>query len=128
MQEEYLIIITAGREDGGSAAITGASLAVNMQAMNRKVSMFLTMGGTRWAFDKTGEDVRLPGHLTLEHYLDSFLENGGEMLVCAPCVGAYCYLPTLDEEEIKRSLRKEAQYAGLTVVAEKLSRCHAMTF
>jgi len=125
---DYLIIITRGREDGGHAATLGAELAVTLQAMNSKAAIFLTLSGTRWAYEGTGSDVQVPGHLCLEEYFQAFLKEGGELLVCSPCVAAYCHLPALGDEELKRGLRPTARYVGLATVAERLMQGRATVF
>ena len=126
--KKHLIIITKGREDGGKAATNGAELAVTFQAMNHEVSVFLTLGGTHWAYKETGMDVHVPGHMCLEDYFSAFTSNGGELMVCAPCVASYCHLPMLTDEELSRGLREGAQYVGLATVANRLISCNATVF
>ena len=125
---KHLIMITRGREDGGHAATLGAELAVSLQMMRHEVAIFLTLGGTRWAYQGLAKDVHVPGHLCLEEYFDSFAAEGGQLLVCAPCVKAYCHLPTLSDEEQKRGLRPEAEYVGLATVAGWIRQGNATVF
>lgn len=125
---EYLIMITRGREDGGHAATLGAELAVTLQAMNSKAAIFLTLSGTRWAYEGAGDDVTVPGHLCLEEYFRAFLKEGGELLVCSPCIAAYCHLPALDTAELNRGLRENARYVGLATIAERLMLGNATVF
>ncbi len=126
--KQHLVMITRGREDGGHAATQGAELAVTLQSMNYHVSMFLTLSGTRWAYDGTGEDVNVPGHLCLEEYFKTFVDYGGELLVCSPCVAAYCHLPSLSDEDLLKGLRKSAEYVGLATVAGRLTQGNATIF
>ncbi len=125
---EYLIIITTGREDGGRAATLGMEMAVTMQAMNNHVSIFLTLSGTYWAYRNATEGIQFPGHLPLEEYRSQFLSAGGELLLCSPCVAAYCHLPQDAPEPLKEQLLPEARYVGLATIAEKIMVCDASVF
>ena len=126
--KDHLIILTKGKEDGGKSAVLGLKLAVTLQSMNRNISIFLTLGATIWSLSKSGENIQLPDELTLEEYFEFFLENGGELLVCAPCIEAYCCIPPPAEngEELQR--KRKAKYVGLATVAEKLINGHATLF
>ncbi len=126
--DEYLVVITQGREDGGRAANLGAKLAITMQAMNYNVSIFLTLAGTRWAFVGTAEDVQFPDEPPAEEYFKAFTDNGGSLLICSPCLNAYCFIPTMDKSDFKQSLRDGARYVGLATVAEKLILGEATIF
>jgi predicted peroxiredoxin len=128
LEKGHLIIITRGREDGGMAATQGLELAVTLQAMNYQVSIFLTLGGTRWAYQETGVDIKVPGHLCLEEYFTSFAEQDGELLVCSPCVAAYCHLPSIPSEDLNLGIRDGAEYVGMATVAERLCRINATVF
>jgi predicted peroxiredoxin len=121
-------MITRGREDGGQAALLGVKLALALQAMGTQASIFLTLAGTRWAFQGTGEDVQLPDEPNLEHYLNDYLEQEGNLLVCSPCLDAYCVLPTMDSHAFKESLRQGARYAGLSSVAEIMIKGQVTVF
>lgn len=127
-EREYLIIITKGREDGGKAATLGMEMAVTMQAMNYHVSIFLTLGGTYWAYRESTEGIQVPGHLPLSEYRDAFLAAGGDLMLCAPCVAAYCHLPESSPKELKQQLLPQARYVGLATVAEKLMYCDGFVF
>ncbi len=126
--QPHLIIITRGREDGGQAALLGAKLALALQAMGTNVSIFLTLSGTRWAFEGTGEDVQIADEPSLAVYLSTYLEQDGPMLVCSPCLDAYCFLPTMDSDAFRKSLRKGAHYAGLSSVAEIMIKGQVTVF
>ncbi|MCB9644400.1 MAG: DsrE family protein [Myxococcales bacterium] len=126
--EPHLIIITRGREDGGQAALLGIKLALALQAMGTPTSIFLTLAGTRWAFEGTGEDVQLPDEPNLATYVSTYLEQEGPMLVCSPCLDAYCFLPTMDSDSFRKSLRKGAIYAGLSSVAEIMIKGQVTVF
>jgi predicted peroxiredoxin len=96
--------------------------------MDYSVAVFLTLAGTHWAYRETGNDVRVPGHLCLEEYFASFVAAGGELLVCSPCIAAYCHLPAVGEADLRRGLRENATYVGLATVAERMMRGNATVF
>lgn len=127
-QDAYLLMFTKGREDGGASITEGIQLAVALQAVGRKVSIFLTLGGTRWAYKGTAVDLVENNKISIEEYFQQFEELGGELLVCTPCLKAYCSIPALDEESHKRSLRANARYVGLAKVSELLFQMDATVF
>jgi predicted peroxiredoxin len=127
-KQGQLIIITKGREDGGHAMTLGIKLAVSFQAIGTPVSIFLTLGGTRWAFRGTASSVFENNDMALEQYFEQYAELGGELMVCSPCLTAYCAIPDQDEEEQQRSMRKNANYVGLATVAERLMTESASVF
>lgn len=127
-EEEHVVVITQGREDGGNAATFGFKYAVSIQMMNHPVSVFLTLGATRWSFRDTARDIRVPGEPCLEEYIQTFLQGGGDLMICSPCIAAYCYIPGIEIEEYEKTLRKNSRYVGLATVAEKLMHGSAMVF
>ena len=126
--KEHLIILTKGKEDGGKSAVLGLKLAVTLQTMNRDVSLFLTLGATIWSLMNSAENIQLPNELTLEEYFEFFLESGGQLLVCAPCIEAYCCIPPHIEGGEEKQKRRKAKYVGLATVADKLISGHATLF
>lgn len=103
-------------------------LAVTMQAMQQKTSVFLTLAATRWGFQGTAKDLILPGEPSLEEFIDSFIESDGELLICSPCIEAYCYLPGLEEEFYQEKIRPNSRYVGLATIAEKMFDGEATVF
>ena len=126
--KQHLIVITHGGEDGGQSAILASKLAISLQAMGVGVHIFLTLSGTRWAMEGSGHGFRLEGEPSLEDYIQTFLSAGGEFMVCAPCVSAYCSLPSLDSSTFEGAMRQRSRYAGLASVAERMMHMEATVF
>ncbi len=126
--KDYLIVITQGREDGGNSANLAMKLAVSLQLLQRNVSVFLTLGGTRWAFEGTAKDIQFPDQPPLEEFIQDFLDMGGDLMICSPCIDAYCFIPNMEKEKFDEKLREGARYVGLAAVAEKLIKGQASFF
>lgn len=119
-KKAQLVIITKGTEDGGSTATFGAKLALSFLSMGVETSIFLTLAGTHWAIQGSGLKICLPGELSLEEYFEGFEELGGTILVCSPCVEAYCSISFSERDLNKSPMRKCAHYAGMASVAERM--------
>ena len=83
--EKMVVIVTHGGEDPERAClpfvVANAALAMDVQAV-------VILQGTAVTLAKKGcyEHVFAPGLPPLKDLVDSFIELGGTLLVCAPCL------------------------------------------
>ncbi|MDY6933243.1 MAG: DsrE family protein [Spirochaetota bacterium] len=110
-----LIIITTGKEDRGGRAIVGFCMAASSIALGIDTTVFLTLNGTIWGMNGQAENVKIDGFEPLTVYMDQFLENGGKILVCSPCVEFFCNLKIKSKTK-EDSLIKGAEFAGFPTV------------
>ncbi len=119
-KEKLVVIGTHGGEDPERASlpfvVANAALAMDVEA-----TVILQSTAVTLAAPGCYEHVFAPGLPPLKDLLDAFLEQGGSLLVCTPC---------LDERKIdKASLLKGASpvKAG-RVVVEILEATNAITY
>jgi len=118
VQEDYVVVLTTGPEDGGNAASRALDLAINMLAMDFRVTLFLFLSASRWAFTEGALGIRAPGYDPVADLLEAFVEAGGRVLVCSTCVKTHCFLPGFDDADPNLgSLSRWARQAGLTTLA-----------
>ena len=53
--------------------------------------MFLLGDGAHWAYDGRAEQIHAPGFPALADLIDSFVEAGGQLLLCSACDGSCAY-------------------------------------
>ncbi len=84
-QNQHLLVLTHGQEDGGSRATLAFALAVSLQAMGSDVAVYLHEQASLWAFEGASQSIHIPGFDSLQTYIDLFLEGAGTLYVCASC-------------------------------------------
>lgn len=101
--EGNLIMLTTGKEDGGAKATVAFAYATTSLSMGIETKIFLTMGGTIWAYLGSGNNVQYAGFEKLSNYIDMFTELGGEILVCSPCTEYHCSVINKNAELLKNA-------------------------
>lgn len=82
---KMLIIVTTGREDGGKRATLAFSAGCCSAAMGMRTRIFLVGDGADWGFERDGGRVQHAGFPPLDELMESFIEAGGEALICSAC-------------------------------------------
>lgn len=121
----YVVMLTAGLEDGGKRATLAFSAACAALAMDLDTILFMVGDGSHWAYEGAVDAVREPGFPPLENLLDSFVEMGGRLCVCAAC-DQVCSIAGADGAV--RSRRREIQPTGLATVLAHMVGGNSLTF
>ncbi len=85
MAERVLVMLTHGPEEGDRATV-GAVMANAALSLDKTVVLLLTLDGVRLGEPRVLDEIREPGFQTLRALWEAFLEAGGEVWACAPCV------------------------------------------
>jgi len=112
-------------EDQGKRATLAFSAACTALALDLDTQVYLIGDGSYWAYEGAGADVHQKGFPPLLELIDTFLELGGEVNICAAC-DAVCSLPGPDESGRKR--RREIQPRGLAAVLSHMVGGTSLTF
>jgi predicted peroxiredoxin len=121
----YVVMLTAGLEDGGKRATLAFSAACAALAMDLDTILFMVGDGSHWAYEGAVEGVREPGFPPLENLMDSFVELGGRLCVCAAC-DQVCSVAGADG--MVRARRREIQPTGLATVLAHMVGGNSVTF
>ena len=87
MAEKLVIICTHGPEDPERATLPFV-VATAAQASDVEVVMGFQVNGVMLAKKGCAEHVFASGFPALKDLMDAYIEAGGEMLVCGPCVNS----------------------------------------
>lgn len=85
MSEKLILMCTHGPEDPERATIPFV-MATAAQASDVEVVIGLQVSGVLLAKKGVAEEIAAPSFPPLKDLLDIYLENGGKLLVCGPCV------------------------------------------
>ena len=118
--EKLVIISTTGPENQEKATLPFV-VATAAQTVDVKVVVILQAGAVLLAKKGAAKNVNAPGLMPLEKLMDTFIELGGELLLCSPCIKER----QISEEELLASSKMVA--AG-TVVEEILSAKSVVTY
>ncbi len=87
MAEKLVIMCTHGPEDAERATIPFV-LATAAQASDVEVSLGFQATGVLLATKGQIEHICAPGFPPLKQLLDAYLEAGGKLYVCGPCINS----------------------------------------
>ena len=99
-RDPYAVILASGPEDGGKRATLALAAACTAQAMDLDTIVFLLGDGAHWAYNGHAEQVHAAGFPALADLIDSFVEAGGQLLLCSACDGI-CALPSVRRREVR---------------------------
>jgi predicted peroxiredoxin len=99
-RDAYAVILASGPEDAGKRATLALAAACTAQAMDLETIVFLIGDGAHWAYQGHAERVHAPGFPALADLIDSFVEAGGQLLLCSACDGI-CAQPGLRRRDVR---------------------------
>lgn len=85
VRDAYAVILASGPADGGKRATLALAAACTAQAMDLDTIVYLLGDGAHWAYEGHAEQVHAPGFPALAELMESFVEAGGELLLCSAC-------------------------------------------
>jgi predicted peroxiredoxin len=118
--EKIVIISTTGPENQEKATLPFV-VATAAQTVDAKAVIILQASAVLLAKQGVADNVNAPGLLPLKKLMDTFLELGGELLICSPCI---------KERHITESdlVTGAKAIAAGTVVTEVLSAQAVLTY
>jgi predicted peroxiredoxin len=125
-RRSYAVILVSGAEDGGKRATLALSAACTAQAMDLNTIVFLVGDGVHWGYEGHAEAVHAAGFPPLAELMESFLECGGQVLLCSAC-DAVCALPVHAGAK-PPSRRPGVHPQGLAAVLSHTVEGSALTF
>jgi len=120
MEEKIVIISTTGPENQEKATLPFV-VATAAQTTDVKVVIILQASSVLLAKKGAAENVNAPGLLPLKQLMDAFLEMGGELHLCSPCIKER----HIQEEDL---IPGSKLIAAGTVVSEVLSAKTVLTY
>lgn len=125
-RRRYAVLLTSGPHDGGKRATLALAAACTAQALDLDTIVFLIGDGAHWAYDGHAEQVHAPGFPALADLIASFLEAGGQLLLCSAC-DAVCASPT-DAHGRALTRRRDVRPRGLAAVLSHTVKGGSVTF
>jgi predicted peroxiredoxin len=114
MSEQNKLVIVNSRGFDDERSSVAWSIANTAAASNMDVTVFLVAAGVDWVRKGATEVAQLnPLDPSIGDMIDSFLGNGGRILVCPPCAKVRGYT--------EESLIEEAIIAGAPVMLEEIA-------
>lgn len=114
MANKLLITLTCGRNDPEKATVAfNVATTAIMSDMEVLVAMS-SEGSTLSVKNGAADEIAVPGMPSLKELMATFVENGGQMIVCTPCFMKRGY----QEED----LREGVTLAGAAKVVEFISQ------
>ena len=114
----YAVILASGADDGGKRATLALAAACTAQAMDLDTIVFLIGDGAYWAYAGHAEQVHAPGFPALADLIESFVEAGGQLLLCSACDGI-CARPATRRADVR--VRGLASLLSLTLDGRSLT-------
>lgn len=118
---EKLVIISTTGVDNSEKATLPFVVATAAQTVDTEVVIILQGAAVMLAKIGIAENVNAPGLMTLKKLMDTYIEFGGEILLCSPCIKSRDIKP---EELIPGS----KLVAAGTVVDEVMSAKSVLTY
>jgi predicted peroxiredoxin len=122
----YAVLLASGAQDGGKRATLALAAACTAQAMDLDTIVFLIGDGAHWAYDGHAEEIHSPGFPALADLIASFLEAGGQILLCSAC-DAVCASPA-DAGGKPLTRRRDVRPRGLASVLSHTVKGGSVTF
>ncbi len=86
MENQKLVIITTVGPENPEKATLPLVLATACQALETEVVIFMQSNAVTLAKKGEAEKVRAEGLAPLKELLDTFMEMGGSLYLCSPCL------------------------------------------
>ncbi|MBW2000589.1 MAG: DsrE family protein [Deltaproteobacteria bacterium] len=120
-KKEKLVIIATHAEESPDKATLPFVLGSSGLAMGTEVTVVLQSTGVYLALKDYADHVHASGFPPLKELLETFLEAGGSLMVCSPCMQARKIQP----EDL---IGEATVIAGATLVSEILSASNVVTY
>jgi predicted peroxiredoxin len=124
-ESKLLVIVATGKEDGGKRATLAFSAACCSAAMGSRTCVFLVGEGADWGYVGRSAGVSQPGFPPLDELMSSFVEIGGEGMICSAC-HEVCAAPDANTGPAVR--RDGFRPAGLASVLAEFQGASALSF
>ena len=124
-KKNYVVMLTADQSDGGKRATLAFSAACAAIAMDLNAIVFLIGDGSYWAYEGSCDDVVAKGFPPLTELVDTFLELGGNIYICATC-DQVCSVP--DEVGTMKKRHPAIQPRGLAAILTHMVGGTSVTF
>lgn len=85
-EKQKVVYIFTAAGDRAEDAVTGFTLANVTLSMEHDVTIILLGEGTLLALKGYAETVHAPERLPQKQLMSNFVESGGKLLVCLPCI------------------------------------------
>ncbi len=118
---EKLVIIATHAEESPDNATIPFVMGNTALAMDMEATVILQITGVYLAFKGYADHVHASGFPPLNELLQAFLEAGGRLLVCSPCIQARKIAP---EDLIPQA----TIIAGATLVSEVASATNVVSY
>lgn len=124
-KKNYVVMLTADHTDGGKRATLAFSAACAAIAMELNAIVFLIGDGSYWAYEGASDDVVAKGFPPLRELMDTFLDLGGNIYICATC-DQVCSVP--DEVGAVKARLPAIQPRGLAAILTHMVGGTSVTF
>lgn len=124
-KKNYVVMLTADNADGGKRATLAFSAACAAIAMDLKAIVFLIGDGSHWAYEGACDDVVAKGFPPLSELMETFIELGGNIYICAAC-DQVCTVP--DEVGTVKQRHPAIQPRGLAAILTHMVGGTSVTF
>jgi uncharacterized protein involved in oxidation of intracellular sulfur len=118
--QKLVIIATHAEENPGKATLPFVVGTAGL-AMEVEVVIILQITGVYLAMKGYADYIHAPEFAPLNELLEIFVEGGGRLMVCSPCIQAR----KIGSEDL---IPQATVIAGATVVSEVLSATSVMTY
>ena len=119
--KSFLVIGTHGDDDPEKATMTFACAGAS-SALGIKTKVFLTMNGVKLAQKEFAETLKpIEGMAPVKELMEAFVESGGKIQVCIPCLEAR----GIDKGQFMEGVEfvNLMDFAALAVDADRVFTC-----
>ena len=118
---EKMVLISTTGIDNPEKAILPFVVAAAALTVDAEVVIILQAAAVMLAKTGIAETVNVPGFMPLKKLLDTFIEMGGRLLLCTPCIK----VRQISSEDL---IPGSKLIAAATIVAETLSAKAVLTY